>query len=369
MNVAMLASAANIHTVRWATAIARRGVRVSLFSQHPPAPELAGEKVEVHLLPYAGMLGYARNAAAVRRAFTSSGADFLHVHYVGGYGLTALLSGVEPVMMSVWGADVYDVPERSPIHRWLVRAILQRARLISSTSEVMARQTRALGVGRPIRVVPFGVDTTLFVPEPRPVAGKIVIGTVKTLHPKYGIDTLIEAFALLSRIRPDLHKAGLQLRIVGRGEYLETYQRLARDLDIDHQVEFSGFVPHSEVPRTLGTFDIYVAASRLDSESFGVAVIEASACGVPVIVSDAGGLPEVVQDGTTGLIVPREDPAALADAISRLVDDKDLRARMGRAGRDHVQAHYEWGKCVDEMLACYEAMNAAMIQVGGSRRP
>jgi glycosyltransferase involved in cell wall biosynthesis len=325
---------------------------------------LAAEKVEVHQLPHSGMLGYARNAAVLRRSFAASGADFLHVHYVGGYGLTALLSGVEPVMMSVWGADVYDVPERSPIHRWLVRTILQRARLISSTSEVMARQTRSLGVDRPMRVVPFGVDTDLFRPRPERAAGPLVIGTVKTLHPKYGIDTLIEAFALLARRQDNPDDAGLRLRIVGRGDYLQDYQRLARELGIADRVEFSGFVPHDEVPRALQSLDIYVAASRLDSESFGVAVIEAGACGVPVIVSDAGGLPEVVEDGTTGLVVPRENAPALAGAMDQLVKDAQLRSKMAHAGREHVQTHYEWNRCVDQMLTCYESMMAVPNPVG-----
>jgi glycosyltransferase involved in cell wall biosynthesis len=356
MHIAMLASAANVHTVRWATAIARRGVRVTLLTQHAPAAELASEKVDVYQLPHAGTIGYALNAPAVRSAFRASGADFLHVHYVGGYGLAALLSGVRPVMMSVWGADVYDLPDRSAAHRWLVRAILRRAELISSTSEVMARRTRALGIPQEIRVVPFGVDTDLFAPAEQKTSGPVVVGTVKTLHPKYGIDTLIEAFALLLQRRPEFCEQGLKLRIVGGGEYAEDYRRLARDVGIANRVEFSGFVPHSEVPEALRSLDVYVAASRLDSESFGVAVIEASACGLPVIVSDAGGLPEVVEAGVTGLIIPREDPPALADAIGQLIDDPARRDMMGRAGRQHVQAHYEWNSCVDQMLKCYEAM-------------
>lgn len=356
MHVALLASAANIHTVRWATALAERGCRISVLSQHPPAPELAETAVNVHVLPHRGMLGYARNAGAVRRLVRATGADFLHVHYVGGYGLTALLSGVRPLMMSVWGADVYDVPARSPLHRLLIRTILQQAILISSTSDVMARQTLSLGVSRPIRVVPFGVDTTRFAPLPCGGNHALTFGTVKTLHPKYGIDTLIEAFATLLRDRPELRSRGTRLRIVGGGDYGLEYKALASALGISDLVEFPGAIPHRDVPDALGRMDVFVAASRLDSESFGVAVIEASACGVPVIVSDAGGLPEVVIDGVTGLIVPRERPAILADTMARLADDPKLRAQMGDAGRRHVAARYEWNVCVDAMLDCYQSM-------------
>ena len=69
-------------------------------------------------------------------------------------------------------------------------------------------------------------------------------------------------------------------------------------------------MPHTSVPQELARLDIYVALSRMDSESFGVAIIEAGVAGRPVVVSDAGGLPEVTIDGVTGLVVPREDPSA-----------------------------------------------------------
>jgi glycosyltransferase involved in cell wall biosynthesis len=121
-------------------------------------------------------------------------------------------------------------------------------------------------------------------------------------------------------------------------------------------VRFAGPVPHAEVPHWLHQMDIYVAASRLDSESFGVAVLEASACALPVVVSDVGGLPEVVAHGVTGLVVPRDDPAALSAAVERLVADADLRRAFGEAGRVRVQQQYEWTHSVDEMLACFNAV-------------
>jgi glycosyltransferase involved in cell wall biosynthesis len=93
-----------------------------------------------------------------------------------------------------------------------------------------------------------------------------------------------------------------------------------------------------------------VALSRADSESFGVAVIEASACGLPVVVSDAGGLPEVVRDGITGAVVPRDNPAQAAAAILSLMRDAAERQQWGQAGRSHVMEHYEWNVCVDRML-------------------
>ncbi len=144
-----------------------------------------------------------------------------------------------------------------------------------------------------------------------------------------------------------------RLLIVGDGPQSAELEALAHQLSIAQRTQFAGAVAHAEVPAWLNRLDIYAAPSRLDSESFGVAVIEASACALPVVVSDAGGLPEVVQDGETGLVVPRDDVPALQAALKRLVLDAALRQELGRRGRAHVAREYEWGHCVDVMERCY----------------
>src|SRR4029079_16830863 len=105
-------------------------------------------------------------------------------------------------------------------------------------------------------------------------------------------------------------------------------EQLGNRLDLSSVATFVGAVTYDQVPAELNQLDIYVAASR--RESFGVAVIEASACERPVIVSDTGGLPEVVTHGKTGFIVPRENPAKLADATLELIRRPDLRIEFGR---------------------------------------
>ena len=100
--------------------------------------------------------------------------------------------------------------------------------------------------------------------------------------------------------------------------------------------------------------DIYVALSRLDSESFGVAILEASSCELPVVVSSVGGLPEVVEDQKTGFIVPKEDAEAGASAILKLTQDSSLRKQMGREGRKIVLKKYKWSDNVTHMEQVYQ---------------
>lgn len=227
----------------------------------------------------------------------------------------------------------------------------------------MAAEVQRLVQGiQPPAVTPFGVDCALFRPQQVRCAGTITIGTVKTLTHVYGVDVLIRAFARLWAIahRQNARCASrLRLLIVGDGEQRSDLCNLAVQLGIGAVTEFAGAVPHAQVPLWLRKLDVYVAASR--QESFGVAVVEASACGVAVVVSDAGGLPEVVRDGVTGWIVPQDDPHTLADALSTLVFEDELRQRFGNAGRQFVLQNYDWDRCVDTMERLYD-------DVAGARR-
>ena len=354
--VALLGPANSIHLQRWAAALAQRGHALCVISQHRCARELLPASAEVVWLPHSGALGYFRNALPLRRTLARWKPEILNAHYASGYGSTAALSGFEPILLSVWGSDVYDFPYESAPKGWLLRRTLRRATAVASTSEAMARQVRRLVPEcTEIAVTPFGVDLTRFAPEPsRRVARPLTIGIVKSLAPKYGVDLLLRAFAGLSqdaemRALPD----ACRLLIVGDGPQRAELEALARELGVAQQTEFVGAVAHAEVPAWLNRLDIYAAPSRLDSESFGVAVIEASACALPVVVSDVGGLPEVVRDGETGLVVPRDDVPALQAALKRLALDAALRDQLGRRGRAHVMRKYEWTHCVDLMEAVY----------------
>jgi glycosyltransferase involved in cell wall biosynthesis len=142
---------------------------------------------------------------------------------------------------------------------------------------------------------------------------------------------------------------------------LDELETTAVELRVRNVTRFVGQVPHSSVPDWLNRLDIYVAPSRYESESFGVAVIEASACGIPVIVSDVGGLPEVVCDGETGFVVGRENVIELVKQLKILVLDEAKRREMGKKGRRWVLQKYEWSRCVDTMIDAYEkTLNPAM---------
>jgi glycosyltransferase involved in cell wall biosynthesis len=182
---------------------------------------------------------------------------------------------------------------------------------------------------------------------------EIVIGTVKTLAPKYGITTLVKAFYEAKRkvSNHDLDIANkMRLRIVGDGPQLNEINDLIKDLNLNSITKITGTIPNDKVPNELRNFDIYCAFSESESESFGVAIIEASACGIPVIVNKIGGLTEVTIDKITGIQVEKGNIHEASEAILKLVLNKELRLDMGKSGRDFVLNNFEWEDNVDYMV-------------------
>lgn len=354
MKIVLLSSASSIHTARWAVGLYRLGHEVHVITQHL-VTESFDQGVHLHILPFRGVLGYFTMAPAVRKLLNEIKPDIVNAHYASGYGTTARIVGYHPWLLSIWGSDVYEFPYKSPLHKWLLKRNLASADAIASTSHCMAGQARSILPSlQKIHVTPFGIDMNSFKPGKVGTlfgSGCLVVGTVKALKEIYGIKYLIEAFSLVVKKYPDLH---LRLLIVGEGELDSILKEQVKSLGLTGLVIFTGKVNHQDVPQYQNMLDISVSVSN--SESFGVAVIEASACEKPVIVSNVGGLPEVVEDGVTGLVVPPRNPAAVADAIETLILDKELRSRMGELGRIRVSKLYDWDDNMQSMIEVYESL-------------
>lgn len=352
MRVTLLGDGRSIHFRRWAQGLANHGVNVGAYTCHPFRSEsLPG--LEIRVLPIRPPLGYLFNAPPLRRWLMDTPPDLLHVHFASGYGTLGTMSGFSPRLLSVWGSDVYEFPTRSPLHRMLLRANLVSADAISSTSQAMASLTEELS-GRPVAVVPFGVEVEEFSPggQGRPHDDRLIVGTVRSLKRRYGVDILIRAFAqALSALRPDPLEKSLQLQIIGEGPQRGSLESLAEQLGVRERIEFVGWIPHHELPAYYRRMDVFVAPSR--RESFGVAALEAAACGVPVVATAVGGLPEVVLHGETGLLVEAENPAKMTEALVELLNSRDLRSALGATGREYVLERYRWEDCVEGMLRLY----------------
>src|SRR5690554_360819 len=119
MRIALLAKRESIHTVRWVNALADRGHEVHLVSALPSGEPL-DDRVTFHLLPIRPPAGFLLNVPALRSVLDRIQPDLLNTHYASGYGTLARLSGFHPNVLSVWGSDVFDFPEKSPLHRLVI---------------------------------------------------------------------------------------------------------------------------------------------------------------------------------------------------------------------------------------------------------
>lgn len=366
MKIMILSAAKSIHTVKWANAMVAKNHEVYLVYNrgHEASEDNLDANIKQIVLKYSGVAGYYLNARQFSKVVKTVEPDVINVHYASGYGTLARRAHVRPpVLLSVWGSDVYDFPYENIFKKIILKKNVRFATRLASTSECMANQLRQVMNDNDmvIDITPFGVDLTLFNPNSYPRSeshGEIVIGNIKTLEPKYGVDKLIYAVDML---RHKLYKdenwnETIVLKIYGSGSQKEQLLDLAEDLDMKEIVKFEGRIPNVKVPKALSGIDIFCATSQLNSESFGVAIVEAMAMKVPVVVSDVDGFKEVVKNNETGIVVSKSDVETIAAALEELIRDKEKRLSYGNAGRLRVETLYDWKKNVDSMEKIYLSM-------------
>ena len=355
MKILFLAPANNYHTVKWCDYFVSQGDDVSVISFFPGTiPNVKVYHIDCGI--DAGnsdgkKLKYLLQSTKITKIAKDIDPDVISVHYASSYGAAAALSGLKGYYLSVWGADVYSFPRRSALHRALIRYSLRRASYVMSTSRAMARETEKY-TSKKVFVTPFGVKMDVFSPAKRTRTedADLVIGTVKALEHKYGIEYILKAAAVVLEREPDMD---LKIRISGKGSCEEEYKSLCRQLGLEKITEWLGFIPQESAAVEWANMDVAVIPSVEDSESFGVAAIEAESCAVPVIISDVPGLMEATDPGNTSIVVKRKDENGIADAIIRLSRDKDLRKKMGESGREYVKNNYEFNDCFSKIRSIF----------------
>jgi glycosyltransferase involved in cell wall biosynthesis len=191
---------------------------------------------------------------------------------------------------------------------------------------------------------PARLHEELWLPHHAPV-----VGNVAALVPHKGQRHLVEAAALVVRQVPDA-----RFVIAGEGELRAALERQIKDHHLEKHVMLLGFRP--DVLSLHKAFDLFVMSSV--TEGLGTSLLDAMACEKPVVATNAGGIPEVVLEGTTGLLVPPRDHAAMAAAIVRLLKDPALRDRMGAAGLRVVREKFSAERMVQDTLKVYQAVRS-----------
>ena len=281
--------------------------------------------------PWLAPLLFLSMVRALRRA--ARGADLVHAHWLPG-GLVAACAG-RPFVVTLHGSisggflDDFRLCERHPR---LVRAVLRRASAVICVSEALLESARKAGIANAV-FIPNGIAIPETVAEE---AQPLEVFYTGRLSPEKGVQDLVRA------------AEGLNLVVCGDGPL--------RDL----VPQTRGFVPREELERRFEDAAIVVVPSR--AEGFGVVCGEAMAHGKPVVACATGGLVNLVRHNETGLLVEPGDVAGLRAAIDLLLDDAELRRRLGAAARQRIVDHYSWESVIARTLDVYE-------QSGPSARP
>lgn len=228
-------------------------------------------------------------------------------------------------------------PDKSSGQIALQRQAYRCAHAIVANSNAAGRQLIAEGVpAERIRIIPNGVSLERFAPRvaPRPVS---TVLTVANLRAEKAHEVLLAAAAQLAPRYPHL-----RFQVAGDGPRMAELRELAAALGIADRVAFLGH--REDVAALLAAADLFVLPSR--SEAFPNGAIEAMAAGLPVIASATGGLLDLIDSGTTGLLVPPDDPAALAEAIEGLLLSPARASLLGGAARDEVTRRYSFERMV-----------------------
>jgi len=354
----------------WVRALARQPeVKVTVLSLGTGMTRI--EEVPVVDLPLPSSVGPVRFGLAlplVRRAVRRIRPDLLLGYRIPSYGVLAFLSGHRPVGL-VAQSETELWPPALALKQFLLTRIVPRADLIQVWAPTMQPSLREVGAREEqFLCLPRGIDVKQFepgrdlaaavasVPGPeRPI--RLIV--TRTLHEDYNHWHILEAMAALAR-----DGVGTELEVVGDGPLRAEIEALAARL-VPGRVRFLGRVAHDALPERLRAADLYVSTPI--TEGLSASLVEAMGCGLFPIVTDHAGNRWLVRDGENGFLVPVGDVPALARAIRRAWESRELRARAVRDNRAFVEREMDVERNMAAMVARYrEVVERARVQA--SRR-
>src|SRR5919197_466999 len=284
---------------------------------------------------------------ALRRILSRTDARLLHIYFgqIAVHLLPPIRSWERPSIVSFHGADV-TVDMNKPAYREATRQMLNAINLVLVRSESLRRAVIHLGcdeekieiqrTGIPLDEFPFRErNFVAAATEWRFVqAGRLI--------EKKGLPVTLRAFAVFQDQHPNA-----KLTIAGEGPLLGQLQNLARELNVEGNVSFTGFISQEQLREIYYASHIFLHPSQTgqDGNQEGIpnSMLEAMASGLPVFATQHGGIPEAIENGVSGILVPEHDVGALSAALLQSAQDRQLLARLAHNGAEAVRAKFDLG--------------------------
>lgn len=352
------------HLSMLASALAKRAdMDVSAIVANEGRETLREEVAGVHVTRMGRTFAYASTpvafgmSAEIRAAASGDGrSDLFHLMFPYPWGESAwLAAGSRRPAVLTYHSDIVRQRLLGAAYRPLLRRVLSRVdRIIVGSPPMLERSETLAPFADKCRVVPFGIATERFDPAPETLARAaalraghtrpVVLFVGRLIYYK-GVDVLVRAMAGIDA----------DLVLIGRGPLEAELRSLAQAQGVADRTTFLSPVEDAELAAWYRAADVLCLPSVARSEAYGLVQLEAHASGTPVVCTDLPtGVPWVNVDGETGLVVPVGDAEALGSALSRLLSDDALRARMGAHARERAVAEFGVERMVERTLAVYD---------------
>jgi len=364
MKLCFIANSNTAHTRRWLAYFAARGHEVHIITEHrPESPFLDVTLHDLTATTNIRKLRYILWAVTVHWLVRRLRPDVLHAHQVTSAGWLGWAANYHPFVVTPWGSDLYQLPQRSHLARWLARRALSAADLVTADSADLLAQAIRLGAdpGR-AQVMQWGVDLITFSPTENRAALRRQLGlgdgpvilSPRSMRPIYRHNVTLAA---IPAVRQEIPGATFVFRDYNADppDYAAQLKKQAQVLGISDTVRFIGPIDRYE-----DVADFYRAADLVVSvpisDGTPVSVLEAFACGTPVIASDLPSLREWIGDGQSGLLVPVGDAEALTRAIIRLLTDRLLYSRIQGQALQLVKKRADHAAWMAQMETLYQGL-------------
>ena len=356
-NTDSLVKSVNVHSLNMPSAVFLTIRSLHALRQIPPHG-LLFPKTIVSTVPFSQFI-----ASLVKRYKI----DIIHAHFAYPEGFAGFLARnmmEVPFVLTLHGYDILTEPSINYGVRLarrydiMVRKVLAESDMIFAASKHVYKAAISAGCPKDhLLLLPNGVDVERFNPrldrslvrERLGVAGRPVVFTLRWHEPKNGIEYLIRAVPhVLSEVPEAMFVIGSD------GPLMDYHKSLAENLGVADQMLFVGRISRMDLPYYYAASDVFVIPSVV--EAFGLVTVEAMACGKPVVGTNVGGIPEIIVDGANGLLVEPKNPEKLAKNIVLLLENHELRKKMGQRGRKIAEEDFDVKKRVRKILSAYDRL-------------
>ncbi len=287
--------------------------------------------------------------------------DVINAHFVVPSGISAiLLSKIFriPLIISIHGGDIYDPsktlsPHKSFFLRYLIKRLLDNSDLVvAQSSNTFENARKYYKTKKDINIIPLGFKPLEFAKLERKELGfsdnDFIMISIGRIIKRKGYNYSFQALKKLKNKHPEIN---FKYILLGDGVEMDNLSKLSKELKLEKNIIFAGFVTEDEKFQYLSISNLYLLSSL--HEGFGICLQEAMFCSLPIVATDNGGQKDFITDGKNGFMIPVQDVDAIVEAVSKIIENPELGKAFGSRNREEIKKYYV-ENIADVYLKMYE---------------